>query len=206
MQEMEEPQLQIQIIEEHVYDDGYPDETLKIRYNSFIDTYKIDEALIKKKLPIRHQNTPEDVTENATKVIIRNKENDKSCVWSKGVEKKEGLKGDLHSNKYDKNSPIEVKSFTSNGPSQFGPNKKFSVLYFLDMRNLLSDKIILWKVYLNDKSEEFKNIKVNKTQTMGEQLLQGRRPHISWDKIYPQISQFCEKIYEGTFEDIFIPN
>jgi hypothetical protein len=48
-----------------------------------------------------------------------------------------------------------------------------------------------------------KNIKVNKSQTMGEQLLEGRRPHISWDNIHPQISEFCEKIYKGTFEGIF---
>ena len=46
-----------------------------------------------------------------------------------------------------------------------------------------------------------KNIKVNKSQTMGEQLLEGRRPHISWDNIHPQISEFCEKIYEGTFQN-----
>ena len=56
---------------------------------------------------------------------------------------------------------------------------------------------------LNHQSTEFRNIKVNKTQTMGEQLLEGRRPHISWDDIHPQVSDFCEKNYEGTFENIF---
>jgi hypothetical protein len=56
---------------------------------------------------------------------------------------------------------------------------------------------------LNYLSDEFKNIKVNKRQTMKEQFDEGRRPHISWDNIYPQISNFCEKIYEGTFENIF---
>lgn len=82
--------------------------------------------------------------------------------------------------------------------------KKFGVLYFLDLRQWLhNNKLVLWKVKLNYLSNEFKNIKVSIKQTMGEQLQEGRRPHISWDKIYPQISDFCEKIYEGTFENIF---
>ena len=106
------------------------------------------------------------------------------------------------SNKYDKTTPIEVKSFTSNGPSQFGPNKKFGVLYFLDLRNFLDNNIILWKVNLHYLSFEFKNIKINEYQTLEEQLIEKRRPHITWNKIYPQIKDFCEKIYDGTFENI----
>ena len=38
---------------------------------------------------------------------------------------------------------------------------------------------------------------------MNDQFLQGRRPHISFNNIYSQISNFCEKIYDGTFENIF---
>jgi len=171
-----------------------------MRYTYYKNGYIIDQKLIDEGLPIRHQNMPEDITENITKFIIRKYENDNSTVWCKGVPKKNKLTGDLYSNKY---KSIEVKSFTSNGPTQFGPNKNFSVLYFLDLRKFLNNEIVLWKLNLNDQSEEFKNIKVMKTQTMEEQMLQGRRPHISWDKIYPQISEFCEKVYEGTFENIF---
>jgi len=183
--------------------DKYSKEILTDRFINFKNMYIKDEELIKNGLPIRHQNTPEDITENITKFIIRKYENDKNCVWCKVVDKKFGLTGDLYSNKYDKNAPIEVKSFTSNGPSQFGPGKKFGVLYFLDLRKWLNNEIILWKVNLNDLSDEFKNIKVSKTQTMKQQFDEGRRPHISWSNIYPQISTFCEKIYEGTFENIF---
>lgn len=186
-----------------IINDKYSEEILIDRFKNFKNMYISDAELIKNGLPIRHQNTPEDITENITKFIIRKYENDKTCVWCKGVDKKFGLTGDLYSNKYDKNAPIEVKSFTSNGPSQFGPGKKFGVLYFLDLRKWLNNEIILWKVNLNDLSDEFKNIKVSKTQTMKEQFDEGRRPHISWCNIYPQISNFCEKIYEGTFENIF---
>jgi len=182
--------------------DGYTEDILIIRFNNFKHNYISDEEFITNGLKIRHQNTPEDITENITKFIIRKYENDSSCIWCKCVDKKYGLTGDLVSNKYERHSPIEVKSFTSNGPSQFGPDKKFGVLYFLDLRKWLNNEIVLWKVNVNYMSPEFKNIKVNKFQTMGEQLLEGRRPHISWDNIYPQINEFCEKIYEGTFENI----
>lgn len=183
--------------------DNYDEHMLKTRFTYFKNIYLSDKELIDKGLRIRHQNTPEDITENITKFIIRNYENNKSCIWCKGVDKKYGFGGDLYSNQYDKTRCIEVKSFTSNGPSQFGPDKKFSVLYFLDLRLFLENKIILWKINLSDNSTEFRNIRINKNQTMGEQFIQGRRPHITWNSLYPQISQFCEKIYEGTFENIF---
>jgi hypothetical protein len=69
---------------------------------------------------------------------------------------------------------------------------------------MLDDEIVLWKVNLNYLSDEFKNIKVNKKQTTEEQLLEKRRPRISWNNIHPQISNYCEKIYQGTFEKIFV--
>ena len=119
--------------EECLYD-MYDESILRTRFTNFKQMYMMDNDLIKNNLKIRHQNTPEDITENITKYIIRNYENDNSCVWCKGVDKKYGLSGDLFSNKYEKSVAIEVKSFTSNGPSQFGPNKKFGVLYFLDLR------------------------------------------------------------------------
>jgi hypothetical protein len=210
---MEQSNIDIEIIEDlkeennknidDVLSDKYDETILIMRFENFKNTYLSDEKLIKNGLKIRHQNTPEDITENIVKFIIRKYENEKTCVWCKGVDKKYGLCGDLYSNKYEKKLPIEVKSFTSNGPSQFGPNKKFGVLYFLDLRKWLNNEITLWKVNLSHQSNEFRNIKVNKTQTMGEQLLEGRRPHISWDDIHPQVSDFCEKIYEGTFENIF---
>jgi len=185
------------------YDDNYPIELLIRRYTTYREQY-IELKFINERygISIRQQNPPEDITENIVKYIIRKYENDNTCVWCKGINKKYKLKGDLYSNNYDKNYPIEVKSFTSDGPSQFGPNKKFGKLYFLDLRNWLNNIIILWKVNLSNESETFKNIKMNKNQTHKEQCDEKRRPHISWDKLYPQIHEYCEKIYEGSFDEI----
>ena len=181
--------------------DKYTEEILRSQYSRYKQNYEETNKIIKETgLPIRHQNPPEDITENIAKFIIQNSDNDASCKWAKSL----GIKGDLHSNKYSNEMPIEIKSFISGGPSSFGPNKKFGVLYFLDMRGWLEDRIILWKVNLTSESPEWKQLKMNKNQTHEEQCKEKRRPHISWDKIYPQIENHCNKVYDGTFENIFI--
>ncbi len=128
-------------------------------------------------------------------------------MWAKGIKNKNNKlisSGDLYSPKYVGKSQPEVKSFTSDGPCQFGPDKKFGVLYFLDLRQWINDHIVLWRVNLTHDSPEFRNIKMNKTQTLSEQCDEGRRPHIAWEKMYPQIQEHCVKIYDGNFENIFV--
>ena len=154
----------------------------------------------KKGLSIRLPNPPEDVTENIVKFIIINYDNDHSCKWAKSIQ----LSGDLYSDKYAIETPPEVKAFTSDGPSSFGPKKKFGILYFLDMRDWLNNRFVLWKVDVSSDSPEWHNIKMNNTQTLKEQCEKGVRPHISWENIYSQIPDKCLKVYDGTFEDIFI--
>jgi hypothetical protein len=184
-----------------VQDDGYTDDILRARVMSYNNSVReTDHIIASSGLPIRHQNPPEDITENITKVIIRNYENDHSCQWAKGIK----YSGDLISEKYPINSPIEVKAFTSDGPSSFGPKKKFSVIYFLDMRGFKDDKLCCWRVDVSNESPEWVQIKMNKTQTNGEQCSEKRRPHISWDNIYSQIPNKCVKVYDGNFSDIFI--
>ena len=117
-------------------------------------------------------------------------------MWCKSI----GKKGDIWSEKY---KFLEIKSFTSLGPCSFGPTKKFDVIYFLDIRGILKDKIILWRVNLTNESIEWKNIKVNEKDKFEDQCKAGRRPRITWDKLHTQITKHCEKIFEGKFEDIF---
>lgn len=180
--------------------DSYTCDILRKRFYMYKEKYNETANIIKSTgLPIRHENPPEDITENIVKYILINYENDKTCKWAKAI----GIKGDLYSAKYNTDYPPEVKAFTSNGPSQFGPKKKFGVLYFLDMRKWLDDTIILWRVNVTNESPNWKNVKMNKTQTNEDQCEQGRRPHISWDKLSPQITEYSVKVYEGSFEGIF---
>ena len=159
----------------NIIDDNYTRSVLEIRYNSYHTSYIATDEVIKQTgLPIRHQNPPEDVTENIVKFIIINYDKDASCKWAKAIK----CHGDLCSDKYDIETPPEVKAFTSNGPC--------------------------WKVSVSSDSPEWHNIKMNKTQTLKDQCEKGIRPHISWENIYSQIPDKCVKVYDGTFEGIFI--
>lgn len=152
------------------------------------------ETIKKLCIDIRLPCIPEDISENIVKYIIHNKLNDKSSSWDCKI-------GDLQSKKEGKQ---ECKCFTSNGPLSFTPTTDWNVIYFLDARNWLNDKFILYRINIKRTSDEWKNIKISKTQLFDDQCKQGRRPRISWNSLYPQIEQYTTKVYDGTFEDIFI--
>ena len=143
---------------------------------------------------VRLPSIPEDISENIVKYIIHNKLQDITSLWN-------CKKGDLQSLKEGKQ---ECKCFTSDGPLSFTPSSEWDVIYFLDARKWLIDHFILYKVSLKRTSEEWKNIKVSKSQTFEDQTKQGRRPRITWEALKPQIEPYCKKVYEGIFEDIFI--
>jgi len=183
--------------------DLYTADILRRRYRRFKEDHDELQNIIQETgLSIRHANPPEDITENIAKFVIQNYDNDPSCKWAKAIE----IKGDLCSKKFSIEFPPEVKAFTSDGPSSFGPKKKFGAIYFVNMVDLIQhDKLIVWKVNLTNESPEWKNVKMSKTQIFNEQCEEGRRPHISWSLLYPQIKEHCLKIYEGSFEGIFTP-
>lgn len=177
-------------------EDTYTKDLLKEQYplhkayvNGRINTTK--KIGVKVRLPC----IPEDISENIVKFILRNKLNDTTSTW-------DCKKGDLQSEKEGKQ---ECKCFTSDGPLSFTPSSEWDVIYFLDARNWLNDKFILYRVSLKRTSFEWKNIKVSKTQSFEDQTKQGRRPRITWESLLPQISSYCNKVYEGTFDDIFNP-
>lgn len=183
-------------VESDVCKDSYTKELLREQYNLH-KNYVSQRIKTTKEIGVnvRLPNMPEDISENIIKEIIRNKLNDKSSTWDCKT-------GDLHSQKEGKQ---ECKCFTSDGPLSFTPSSDWDVIYFLDARNWLNDKLALYKVILKMSSIEWKNIKVSKTQTFADQTKQGRRPRITWESLYPSIASNCIKIYDGTFDDIFNP-
>ena len=180
-----------------IINDTYSEELLKeqfLLHKSYVNG-RIN-TTIKIGVKVRLPSIPEDISENIVKNIIHNKLNDKTSRW-------DCKKGDLESQKEGKQ---ECKCFTSNGPLSFTPSSEWGVIYFLDARNWLKNDIfILYKISLKRTSTQWKNIKVSKTQTFEDQTKQGRRPRITWESLYPQIESYCSKVYEGKFDDIFIP-
>ena len=148
-------------------------------------------------IKFRFPSIPEDISENIIKFMIH-KNGDTSSRWR---DRSTGDTGDLVS---DIEGKQECKSFTSNGPLSFTPTSDWGVLYFLDAREWLDDRYVLYRIGLKRTSKEWQNIKVSKTQTIGDQCRQGRRPRICWNSLYSQIPDLCEKIYDGNFSDIFV--
>jgi hypothetical protein len=177
------------------HEDTYTKDLLKEQYaihKSYVNgrIHTTQRIGVKVRLPC----IPEDISENIVKQIIHNKLNDRTSRWDCKL-------GDLYSQKEGKQ---ECKCFTSDGPPSFTPSSNWDVIYFLDARNWLSDKFILYRIPLKRTSDEWKNIRVSKAQTFEDQAKQGRRPRITWESLYPQISSYCTKVFEGTFDDIFV--
>ena len=144
-------------------------------------------------IKFRLPSIPEDISENIIKFMIH-KLGDTTSTWA--------CKGDLLSKK---EGVQECKTFTSDGPLSFSPTSGWDVIYFLDAKNWLNDKFVLYKINLTKSSDTWKSIKVKKTQTFDDQAKQGRRPRIGWKLLYPQVSEHTEKVFDGTFDDIFTP-
>jgi len=184
--------------------DLYTEEILRGEFQTHKE-YVLKRKQTKEKtgLDIRMPNMPEDISENITKFIIHHHVGDISSKWTKGIKGKgPKITGDLIS---DMEHTQEVKCFTSDGPPSFGPKENWDVIYFLDARDWLNERFVLWRVPLKNVSAEWRSVKMNKDQTHEEQSEEGRRPRITWESLYPQIKEHAGKVFEGTFDEIFMP-
>lgn len=154
-------------------------------------------------LNIRMPNMPEDISENITKFIIHHCVGDTTSKWTKGIKGKgPKITGDLVS---EIEGTQEVKCFTSDGPPSFGPKENWDVIYFLDAREWLTERFVLWRVPLKNVSAEWRAVKINKDQTQEEQSEEGRRPRITWESLRPQLGEHAVEVFNGTFDEIFTP-
>jgi hypothetical protein len=174
-----------------VSSDSYTREILREMYDTHMAYVKNRiEAGKRLQIHFRLPCIPEDISENIIKFAIH-RHGDTTSRWD--------CKGDLLSTKVGKQ---ECKCFTSDGPLSFTPSSEWDEIYFMDARNWLDHHFIIWKCTLRRSSDEWKQIHMSKSQTFHDQCIQGRRPHITWKALYPQIQAYCEKIIEGTLEDI----
>jgi len=172
--------------------DTYTIQTLKQQY-LLHKNYQKERMKILPLVNVRMSGIPEDISENLIKFILHTN-GDTTSRWNNKT-------GDLFSEKEGKQ---ECKCFTSSGPISFTPSSNWDVLYCLDARQWTDDKFILYKINLSKKSEKWKNVKVSKKQTFDDQSKQGRRPRITWDALFPQIDEHCEKVFEGNIFDLVI--
>lgn len=178
------------IVEE---DDGYSEVILKEYYRThFEHVTNLKNLQVKyPKITARFPGIPEHISENIIKFVIRNKLK-KNSSWR--------CKGDLIS----LNEGVqECKCFTSDGPISFSPSSDFDIIYFMDARKIKDDYFVIFRCNMKRSGNSWQNIMMTEEETFSDQCDQGRRPRITWERLYPQIMNDCEIIYQGNFENIF---
>ena len=101
---------------------------------------------------------------------------------------------------------IEVKCFSSLGPSSFGPTEKWDLLYFLDAMDFKNKNFKLYEIRMSNNHDTWCNIKMNKQETYKEQCDSGKRPHIAFEKIKEQLDKinvnYCKLIWSGHISEL----
>tara|TARA_Y100000591_G_C21826581_1_gene697032 strand:- start:1199 stop:1858 length:660 start_codon:yes stop_codon:yes gene_type:complete len=178
-------------------DDKYTFEILNKCLDKYITNLVFNDEInsvisIKK---IRNENFPSNISENIVKLAIANKYNVMPC-W-------DTEKGDLVINKKDISKQIEVKGFTSTGPSSFGPTENWDWLYFVNGIDIRNKKFKVYEIKLSNTSETWRSIKITKTETYGEQCDRRVRPHCGFEKIFkPQLGEHCKLIFDGHISEL----
>lgn len=154
----------------------------------YIEKYKlinyINKTLLNKK--IRHENFPSEISENIVKFAIFKKYKIMPN-WNTKI-------GDLELI-YKK---IEIKAFSSIGPTSFGPTENWNIIYFINAIDACNKYFIIYEIKLSNKDQIWRNIKINKNQTYEDQCKQGRRPRISFTLLEKQINaKYINVIWKG---------
>ena len=138
-----------------------------------------------KRRKIRFSNFPPELSENMIKFIFFQKYGIMPS-WDTDT-------GDLQC----RNLILEVKAFSSTGPTTFGPNEKWDRIYFLDATRFMESIFKVYECKLKNTSSLWQQLEVNKTETFGDQCRQGRRPRIGFQQVYRQLRSHCHLIFEG---------
>ncbi len=138
----------------------------KSRFNDAIKAYFLWKDLngIIKNGHNRGVNFPETVSETLC------------CAATGFMLKKNKSAGDAYDSITNEVIEIKASSNWDKDTTSFSPIEKFDKLYFLRL-NQRDDELYIYNIGIN--SEQLKNIKVNQTQTVHDQQLQGRRPRFS---------------------------
>jgi len=136
----------------------------------------------------RNINFPE-ISEDIVAILIKN-------IYSNV---KKASIGDLICDK----GKIEIKAFSSSGPSSFGPTESWDILIFLDC--------IRWKekyfkcniINLANTDVNWQSLKMNQSETYKDQCNRKIRPRIHYDNIKSQIDEkYIKTVFEGYLFDI----
>lgn len=157
-------------------DKEMPFDILDKLLNAYIEYDKIIIEAKKFSDKIRRPNIGSEITENIARFAYQRYFNIKTCWINTKI-------GDIICSDGKK---IEVKAFSSDGPSSFGPTETWDILLFVDAR-LYVQKI--FSVYMIDlDNRQFGTIiKINSTELYLDKIKTRQRPRIAFDKIQEQL-------------------
>lgn len=154
----------------------------------------INKKLKNKKL--RMPNFPSEISENIAKYAIYKKY--KVCPnW-------DTKNGDLIINNKYINKKIEIKAFSSKGPTSFGPTEKWDFLYIVDATKYKKKFFVVYEIKLPNDCDIFSNLKLNKSETYKNQCDQKRRPRICFNDLHKQLKDHINIIFQNTTNYLFL--
>jgi len=145
---------------------------------------------------IRAPNFPEGISENIVKFAYKLKYGiyPNWCTSSGDLE--------IYDTKNKHNIKIEVKGFSSKGPSSFGPTEQWSILYFIDCSDFINKQFKIYEIKLSNSDPDFYNIKINKNTTYKTHCEQGKRPRIIFKDLQKQLGDKCIEFFNGSLESL----
>jgi len=177
--------------------DGMTLELLRNCIQHYLNTiaHEKNMNLLLKLKKIRMSNFPSYISENIVKFTIAKlykiiptwdtKSGDLAIINGIRIE----VKGSLNLNK---------------GPITFGPTEEWDRIYIVDGINMIKNQYKVYEIRLSNKSEKWKNIKINKKQTYYDQCIQKRRPRIIFKELKCQLSDDCRLIFDGILDDLIL--
>lgn len=159
-----------------------------IDYNNVIKNLKNQNNMKHKKF--RYSNFPSEISENIVKMVLQ-KKNKMSPQW-------DIKKGDLQ---YI-HKILEVKAYTSDGPSSFGPTETWDYLYFIDCQDYINYNFKVYEIKLSNTNEKFYSIKVSEKETYKEQCIVGKRPRIKFHLLQKQLNKYTKLIFDGDINQL----
>lgn len=167
---------------------------LELYKSSWMFNDVINKKLIIKK--IRHENFPSEITENIVKFFhIKRYKIAPSwdIIGSDLMIKIENCR-DIR---------IEVKGFSSTGPTSFGPTEKWDKIYFVNAVDFKKDIFQIYEINLSNNCKKWKSIKINQKETFEDQAKLGKRPRLCFKDIKKQLEQECKLVFDGNITELF---
>lgn len=164
---------------------------VKIMLDRHIDDYKFIEAVNQKldAKKIRQSNFPSHLSENLVKFLIASRYHVMPS-WNTHT-------GDLCFYLRERTLKMEVKAFSSTGPTSFGSNETWDWIYFLDATRFHEYYFSLYEVRLSNDHPEWQQLRINQQETYQQQCQQKRRPRLKFSTIEQQLKDHCRLIYSG---------